>query len=119
MKRPLRVLIVDEDPGMTEVIFVNLNTLGEEPFGHDNAVEAIVEMEHRKFDLLITDYDFPCKNGNDIAELFLQKNPDGKCIGMTGTDPNPFKDRLFVKVFKKPFPTIEMLCLVAEIKDRL
>lgn len=121
MMRPMRILIVEDEPGIRSVLLEMLRRDSESfavidcPDGN-SARQAI---ETKSFDLLIVDFSFPYSDGNEIARFFLSRNPGSKCIGMSGACLHKFEKGLFETTFLKPFPLADMKNKIREIRDSL
>jgi PAS domain S-box-containing protein len=64
----LRVLIVDDEPDARELIAAVLAGRGAEVISVGSAVEALAEMERRRFDVLLSDIGMPLMDGYALIE---------------------------------------------------
>jgi signal transduction histidine kinase/ActR/RegA family two-component response regulator len=62
----LRVLVVDNELDSRELVAAMLTTKGAEVVSVGSATEALVQMEQKRFDLLISDIGMPEMNGYDL-----------------------------------------------------
>jgi DNA-binding NtrC family response regulator len=79
-----RVLIVDDDPVILEVIGEILTANGYEVVAAPNGVAGIRELERRYFDLILTDLVMPDVDGMDVLDHVVTKSPKAICIILTG-----------------------------------
>jgi two-component system chemotaxis response regulator CheY len=49
-----------------------------------DAISALVEYERQPFDVVLTDYDLPDVNGDELAETIKSSNPNQRVILFTG-----------------------------------
>lgn len=91
--RAFRVLIVDDEAPIRELVARMLRQPGYEPFVAADEFEAI-EMADKQgpFDLLITDVAMPAIQGDELARRLRHTDPDLKILYLTG-----YSDRLFEK----------------------
>ncbi len=76
VKTDKRVLIVDDEPDLRELVAVTLSQMGLRCFGAENLVEArdLILKEH--FDLCLTDLRLPDGDGIQVVETIQQHQPD-------------------------------------------
>ena len=79
-----RVLIVDDDPVILEVIGEILTTNGHEVVAAPNGVAGIRELERKYFDLVLTDLVMPDVDGMEVLDHVVTKSPKTICIILTG-----------------------------------
>lgn len=82
--KPLRVLVVDDHPGILEIVSAYL---AEDRHTVETAKDATVAMEKYRsghFDLIITDRAMPEINGDEFAAAIKQIDPDKPVIMLTG-----------------------------------
>ena len=91
--RAFRVLVVDDEAPIRELVARMLRQPGYEPFVAADEFEAI-EMATKQgpFDLLITDVAMPAIQGDELARRLRHTDPDLKILYLTG-----YSDRLFEK----------------------
>jgi CheY-like chemotaxis protein len=80
------VLVVEDDQSVRSLIGEILETLGYTPVIARDSMEAleIIEGEHRRIELLLTDVVMPSMNGKELAELVRTKLPDIRTVFMSG-----------------------------------
>ncbi len=83
MTRPLRVLVVDDNPGFVDNMHEILTDAGYAPVGVSSAAAARDEAA-KGFDLAIIDMKLPDDVGTELAVTLKTINPDAAVIMLTG-----------------------------------
>ena len=81
---PLHVLVVDDEPGIREVISAFLRSDGHDVTTASNGREGLREFETNPFDVVVTDRAMPEMNGDQMAGLIKQVKPDVPIVLLTG-----------------------------------
>jgi len=79
-----RVLIVDDDPVILEVIGDILKKNGYEVVAAPNGVAGIRELERKYFDVVLTDLVMPDVDGMEVLDHVVTTSPKAICIILTG-----------------------------------
>jgi len=79
-----RVLIVDDDPVILEVIGDILKKNGYEVVAAPNGAAGIRELERKYFDLVLTDLVMPDVDGIEVLNHVVSTTPKAICIILTG-----------------------------------
>jgi DNA-binding NtrC family response regulator len=79
-----RVLIVDDDPVILEVIGDILKKNGYEVIAAPNGAAGIRELERKYFDLVLTDLVMPDVDGMEVLNHVVSTSPKAICIILTG-----------------------------------
>jgi len=80
-----KILVVDDEKGLRDMLAYELNFLGYEAVLSQNADEAIVLLRENTFDLLITDIRMPgSMDGIDMVDLRRKEDPGLKAIFISG-----------------------------------
>lgn len=79
-----RILLVDDEPVVLDILSRLLNALGYEVCAAGSGVEGLALLNSRAFDLVFTDYLMPGLDGFDLARAVKQKAPDIPVIMITG-----------------------------------
>ena len=79
-----RVLIVDDDPVILEVIGDILKKNGYEVVAAPNGMAGIRELERKYFDLVLTDLVMPDVDGMEVLDHVVTTSPKAICIILTG-----------------------------------
>ena len=82
--RPLRILVVDDQPVQCEMLAHALQRDWHTVDVAGNGREAIKLLERREFDLVITDKVMPEMNGDQLAVAIKSREPDTRIILLTG-----------------------------------
>ena len=117
MSEKIRVLVIDDEPDMRDMIRFVLEFEGFEieTAGDGNAALATLEEQH--FDAVISDLRMPGLSGIDTIERLFAERPGLNVIVATGYVTPEVSDRLLAQgakaVLRKPF---EMSLLVDELR---
>ena len=115
------ILLVDDNPTVTQVI---IDILSLDGYGVDtapNGIAALEKMEGRRYDLILTDLHMPKMDGAGLYEELAkrQTHPPQKIIFLTGTAETSETHRRVqdtgLRVLRKPFNLVELLELVREV----
>ena len=102
-----RVLLVDDDATILDVIGEALRDSGHDVHICDAGAAAIVAMEDRSFDVLITDLGMPGVNGWDVARRARQLEPPLPVIVISGWGAQITQDQMeaagVTLILPKPF----------------
>jgi CheY-like chemotaxis protein len=117
-KKPIRkrrILLVDDDLDMRELVKSILDANVHEIVEANNGAEAIVLVAYRRFDLVMTDYKMPLVNGSELAVAIKELVPSQPILMLTGygnalRQPNPVD-----AVVRKPFSVEHLRATVAKI----
>ena len=83
-RRPLRILVVDDQPVQCEMLAHALQRDWHTVDVAGNGREALKLLERREFDLVITDKVMPEMNGDQLAVAIKSREPDTRIILLTG-----------------------------------
>lgn len=81
---PLRILIVDDEPYIRELIRETLRSRAYETGVAANGVEALDILSREKYDVLVTDVVMPGMQGLDLLKRAKRAHPRMKVIVLTG-----------------------------------
>ena len=113
MKRPARILIVDDDPIIGKMLSRSLSR-------HDYEVETFESAEDAGFDAALIDLVMPGRGGADLAETLRRLLPGLPIAILTGYTHSPLipkPEKSGMAVFKKPVIMQELVeFLHAEVK---
>jgi CheY-like chemotaxis protein len=82
--RPLRILVVDDQPVQCELISHALQRDWHKVDVASNGREALQLFETREYDLVITDKVMPEMNGDQLAVAVKSREPETRVIMLTG-----------------------------------
>jgi two-component system, NtrC family, response regulator PilR len=77
------ILIVDDEKGQRDILSAILNKEGYRTLAVPGAREALQELEHGEFDLLLTDLKMQGMSGMELMERVLAENPKQCVVMMT------------------------------------
>jgi len=80
----VRILVIDDDPVILEVITKILKTNSYEVVAAPNGKSGIKQLESNSFDLVLTDLVMPDVDGLEVLNHVVTKSPKTKCIILTG-----------------------------------
>jgi CheY-like chemotaxis protein len=112
-----RILIVDDDPGVHQLLTSALHAPGREIESAYDGLSGLHRIEAAPFDLVMTDVNMPGLDGLALLEKIKQIRPDARVVVMT-RDNTPenivhaIRERAF-SYFSKPF-TMNAVCEMAE-----
>ncbi|HWO57659.1 MAG TPA: response regulator [bacterium] len=117
-----RVLLVDDDATILDVIGEALREVGHEVHTCDAGAAAIVAMEDKDFDVVITDLGMPGVNGWDVARRARQLTPPLPVIVISGWGAQITKEQLegagVDMILPKPFRLEQIRKAIADIALR-
>ncbi len=99
----MKVLIVDDMDDIRDYMSRAMNRLGHEATVASTGEEAIQQLQHNHFDVLVTDYGMEHISGPDLAERARTLQPHIQCVLITGWDVDVSDFHGFVAVLQKPF----------------
>lgn len=102
---PRRILVVDDEPFVCDAVKMMLAFDGHQVQTATSAEEALALFEKDQYDLVITDYAMPTKNGDKLAAEFKSRSPGLPVILITA-----YAEML--KATGKLFPTVD--CVVSK-----
>lgn len=116
----IKVLIVDDEEAIRELIKMNLELAGYECFEAEDGDKAVTKFKECNPDLVLLDIMLPIKNGYELAPLFIEKGVP--VIFLSAKDATIDK----VKGLKlgaddyitKPFESIELLARIESVLRR-
>jgi diguanylate cyclase (GGDEF)-like protein len=80
----IRILIVDDDPLVLELLGISINSFGFKPVAANNGREAIALLQKEEFELVITDMMMPEIDGMQLLEHVKKNYPRTDVIVVTG-----------------------------------
>ncbi|MGQ2186910.1 response regulator [Bradyrhizobium barranii] len=99
------VLVVDDDPGVLDVIVGMLEDLGCEVTSAQSGPDALDRLrQNENISILITDISMPGMDGHELAELAKQLRPELKILQLSGREPR----RGGLPMIRKPFSFEEL-----------
>ena len=118
-----RILLVDDDPTVTQLIIDMLSLDGYDVDTAPNGIAALEKIEGRRYGLILTDLHMPELDGAGLYRELAKRrtHPPQKIIFLTGTAGNSEAHRLVqetgLPLLRKPFNLVELLELVRKVLD--
>ena len=78
-----RILIVDDEKGMRELLSIMLKKQGHEPVTAENGLKALKLIKEDIFDLVVTDVKMPKAGGLEVLKAVKETSPDTVVIMIT------------------------------------
>lgn len=95
MIKHLNILVVDDDPGVVDLLGAFLDTRGYSVKTCHSGREALTLLEAEPFDLVISDIEMAEMNGYELLRLTREKYPKIGIVLMTGyTESHPLSEAL-------------------------
>lgn len=117
----LRVLVIDDDDEVRQVIVDELENLGHHVVAAAGGAEGLAQFESETFDILLIDYAMPGMNGAEVARAVLDAAPTQKILFVTG-----YSNTAAIKaaagnvpVLRKPFRPAEVAEALARAMARI
>jgi CheY-like chemotaxis protein len=112
-----RILLAEDDRAVREFVTRALTHHGHEVFAVGDGLEALDALQHREFDLLVTDIVMPGMDGIALALKLAKDRPELKILMMSGYSAERQRahnlEELIHKVLPKPF-TLNEICQAVE-----
>lgn len=83
-KATRKILVVDDDPGVRDVIRSMLESAGYRVLAAENGKEAMKILKAERVDLILTDLVMPEQEGIETIKTLRREYPDLKVIAMSG-----------------------------------
>ena len=107
-----KILVVDDDDSIRDVVSKMLCRLGFEVSSADSAESGLALFLKNKFDLVITDFSMSGMDGINLAYYIKEKSPSTQVVLMTGDEKqvilSKIKGTAVAKALFKPFTLAEM-----------
>ena len=119
---PVRVLVVDDEDYVRELLRDILNSLGHEVVEAEDGLKALELFDSETFDTVFTDIGMPGMNGWELAKLIRERNAQIPVAILTGwgeaVSSGEQKSAQVNWIVAKPFPIERIAEIVKEISDR-
>ena len=112
------ILVVDDDPLVTQVIVETLIAEGYQLDSVTNGAAALEKLQHQRYDLILSDLHMPQLDGVGLYQALAQRQvrPLEHIIFLTGStgssELHRFLDEAGLPVLRKPFTLAELLQMV-------
>jgi len=117
------ILVVDDDPLVTQLIVDTLTLEGYQLDSAPNGVAALEKIRHQRYDLILSDLNMPQLNGVGLYLALTQQSDrlSEKIIFITGSagwaELHRFLKETGLPVLRKPFPVVELQQLVRQVLE--
>lgn len=115
-----RILVVDDDASIRNVLQIGLGKAGYEVIQARDGAEAMHLWRAQRADLVITDLHMPAKNGLEVILELLADSPEARIIVMSDGGQTQQIELLgdarllgAILTIQKPFTLVEMMSLVS------
>ena len=107
---PKRILVVEDDPHLRELLTMQAEMRGYEVTSVVDGLEYLVAVSRDSFDLIITDILMPDLNGASATEIMRLKGCTVPVIALTALNSDDLRlvENKFVRVFHKPYNQSEL-----------
>jgi two-component system response regulator AtoC len=117
-----RVLIVDDEQNLRHMLQTLLKREGYEPVGVSSVEGALMELEDRPYDIVITDLRMPGQSGMDLVDEIRQRNMDTTVVVMTAYGSRDIAIEAMKRgaydYISKPFEADELVLLLRKAEER-
>jgi DNA-binding response OmpR family regulator len=100
-----RILIVDDEPDITESVRSGLVKRGFEVSAYNDPVKALDEYIPDAYDLLLLDIRMPKMNGFELYREIKKKNEKARICFFTAFE-------VYYEEFRKMFPNLQVRCFI-------
>jgi CheY-like chemotaxis protein len=117
------LLVVDDDPLVTELIVETLTREGYRVDSAPNGVAALEKIQHQRYDLILSDLHMPQLNGVGLYLALTQQldRLSERIIFLTGSagssELHRFLKETGLPVLRKPFTLVELQHLVRQVLE--
>jgi DNA-binding response OmpR family regulator len=80
----MRMLVVDDDPGIVNILSLSLKQSGHEVDEAYDGTEAVTWLQSNSYDVAIIDAMMPKMNGAEVCKFIKSKSPTTYIIGTSG-----------------------------------
>jgi CheY-like chemotaxis protein len=118
-----KILLVDDDAELKQILSQVLTRLGYQVTAHTSSFEALAEFKANpaKFDLVLTDFDMPKMNGDQLVQRIMAIRPSMPAIINTGNSQSITAEMVKTLgirgVLKKPATTSKLAAMIREVLD--
>lgn len=120
---PAKILILDDESSISELLGEMLSLLGYETVKTNNPREALELIEQQSFDLILSDFRMPGMNGQEFFESAISKLPhlSRRIIFLTGDvvteETKKFLEEIGNPHLAKPFQLSSVQQIIAEVLE--
>jgi DNA-binding NtrC family response regulator len=115
-EKTYKILVVDDEPGIRELLFDILNFLGYQSLMASNGIEALETLARNEVDLIISDIRMPRMNGIELLKTVKERNLEIPFVLISGYKINDadraFAEELANGFLAKPFEIEQIKALI-------
>jgi CheY-like chemotaxis protein len=118
---PSAILIVDDDPGVRELLVNMVSTLGHTPTVAEDGARGLVAIERSQPDLVLVDFAMPGMNGAEFAKRLRDRHPRIPIVFVTGYADTGMIESVIddqALILRKPFRSSELKTILADAMRR-
>ncbi len=120
MAADVKILVVDDDPYLLDMLIETLRTIGYDASGASGAEEALRFLDTTPVDLVITDIRMPGMDGIEFARRIKRRQPELPVIFITGAFNSSILKTIKADGFlPKPFRIGQIEELIEDVMSRL
>ena len=114
--RAARILVVDDDPDVVDIILAYLEPLGYQVASATTSAHALELAAKQRFDLILCDVGMPKQSGLEISRALRAAGYPGKIVLMTGWETSNLssdaRDTASDMLLKKPFVGGDLIAMI-------
>jgi len=80
----MKLLVVDDDPGIVDILSISLTESGYEVDEAHDGIEAVEKLRNNSYDVAIIDAVMPGMNGAEVCKFIKSHFPTTYIIGISG-----------------------------------
>ena len=118
---PIEILIVDDDPGVRQVLADMISAFGHIASVAEDGAHGLVAVERLQPDLALVDFAMPGMNGAEFARKLRDRHPRTQIVFVTGYADTGMIESVIDEqalILRKPFRSSELKTIVAEAMRR-
>ena len=120
-RKPLKVLVVDDEMPIREMLFRALTDMNIMVTLAKNAEEGVTQCKAEKYDVIFLDYVLPEMNGDKLIPVIKEYSPASKIVFISGWDSSPQKKKNLESSvhawIDKPFNLTQILACLNDISS--
>jgi len=116
----LKILVVDDEPGVRQVLVDGLAEEGHDVSSASDGPEGLEQLRRQEFDLLIVDFAMPLMNGAEVVKAARLIRPGQKVLFVTG-----YSDTAAIEeaagdapVVRKPFRPADISAAIGAVMEK-
>lgn len=121
MTKKVRILLVDDDPGMCETLSDILEDKGYDVVTANDGMQAVESTKRNEFDLVLMDIRMPGMNGVEACKIMRSERPTLRVVLMTAYAVEDLVQEALkddaVGIFFKPLDIEKVINLLQGVKE--